>query len=151
MQRSPFRAFTPFEGVPACTQEEWERDMELTRAHVRSLDRRLLETLYRRLPPDERVPFGWQRRPASYTVILSVSGGHGDSKRWLHVSLAHPGRLPAYEELTEVKRVFVGLRRQALMILPREERHVNLHPYCLHLWCCLDGDGLPDFGAGGSI
>lgn len=30
-------------------------------------------------------------------------------------------------------------------------RHVNKHPYCLHLWRCLDGDVVPDFTRGGLI
>lgn len=27
-------------------------------------------------------------------------------------------------------------------------KHVNKHPYCLHLWSCLDGPVLPDFTRG---
>jgi len=28
---------------------------------------------------------------------------------------------------------------------------VNDHPRCLHLWCCLDRDVVPDFRRGGTI
>ena len=84
-------------------------------------------------------------------VIGSV--GQHDNKWWLHVSLSRRKYIPSYEDLADVKRVFVGDARQALQIFPRRERHVNIHPHCLHLWACLEpeGDGLPDFGAEGTI
>ena len=34
------------------------------------------------------------------------------------------------------------------MVFPERKFHVNIHPFCLHLWCCLDGDGLPEFSHG---
>lgn len=36
----------------------------------------------------------------------------------------------------------------ALQVLPPRAKHVNIHPFCLHLWCCLDGDVTPDFTQG---
>lgn len=71
-----------------------------------------------------------------------------DGKRWLHVSCAFPHRLVNWRELREVKDLFIGVRRTALSILPPQERHVNIHPHCLHLWHCLDGDVTPDFTQG---
>lgn len=52
-----------------------------------------------------------------------------------------------------MKRLYVGDDLQAVQIFPRRARHVNIHPYCLHLWAALDpdGDGLPDFGSEGTI
>lgn len=32
-----------------------------------------------------------------------------------------------------------------------EDKYINLHPTCLHLWHCLDGDVVPDFARGGQI
>lgn len=153
MPNEAFQAFTPFEGVPTCSAEEAAHDLELTTAYYRTLDRKLIAELYRRLPSSSAggQEFCWGRFPAGYSVILTVSDSHGDGKRWVHVSLAYPNRVPSYDELAEVKRIFVGLKRQAIMVLPREEKHINIHPYCLHLYCCLDGDGLPDFGREGSI
>ncbi len=84
-------------------------------------------------------------------VIVTV--GPSDGRWWLHVSVARAKYIPSYEDLADVKRVFVGEDRQAIQVFPRCERHVNLHPFCLHLWTCLepDGDGLPDFGKEGTI
>ena len=71
----------------------------------------------------------------------------------LHVSVSRAKYIPSYEDLAGVKGAFVGDDRQALQLFPRRADHVNIHPYCLHLWACLepDGDGLPAFGAEGTI
>lgn len=87
-------------------------------------------------------------RRGSMTVIVSGST-ELDGKRWLHVSCARPDRLPKWEELREVKNRFVGEERLALQVLPQKSRYVNLHPHCLHLWHCIDGDPIPDFAHGG--
>lgn len=71
-----------------------------------------------------------------------------DHKRWLHVSFSHAKKLPSYEETTLVKRLFIGEGRKALAVFPPSSEHISTHDYCLHLWCCLDGDGLPDFRRG---
>lgn len=84
-------------------------------------------------------------------VIVTV-GRHDSGGWWLHVSLSRANRIPSYEDLADVKRVFVGDGVQALQIFPKRERHVNIMPYCLHLWARVDApDGLPDFGKDGSI
>jgi hypothetical protein len=72
-----------------------------------------------------------------------------DGKAWLHVSISYKDRLPSWEKLREIKDIFVGKDRTALQVLPKESKYVNMHPYCLHLWCCLDGDVVPDFTRGG--
>ena len=84
-------------------------------------------------------------------VVLTV--GQQDGRWWLHVSLSRAQHIPSYEDLADVKRTFVTDRYQAVQVFPRRERHINIHPYCLHLWACLEpeGDGLPDFGSEGTI
>ena len=84
-------------------------------------------------------------------VIFTADRLWGDNKIWLHVSMSRQNRLPSYEDMTMVKDIFIGKLRQALQIFPREDRHVNIHPFCLHLWSCIGGDGLPDFGRHGTI
>lgn len=81
------------------------------------------------------------------TVIVS-GATELDGRRWLHVSTARPDRLPSWEELMEVKEIFIGLDRKAIQVLPARQEHVNIHPGCLHLFYCLDGDTLPDFTHG---
>ncbi len=86
-------------------------------------------------------------RHGSLQVICSVAR-ELDGKHWLHVSCSKPTTLPTWEELSRVKEAFVGVEEQAVSLFPRQSQHVNLHPFCLHLWCCLEGDPLPDFTRG---
>jgi hypothetical protein len=102
------------------------------------------------------VPVGWFKEAVRATLPgwwwlhetgLKVCCGAvlRDEKRWLHVSMSRRDRMPSYDEMCEVKRLFIGEDTQAIQLFPRKSEHVNLHPNCLHLWACLDGDGLPDF------
>lgn len=87
----------------------------------------------------------YQGKQTCLRIGISVSF-EKDMKRWLHISMSHPMRLPTYEEMFEVKKRFIGSERYlTLMVLPPEALHVNDHPYCLHLWSCLDGHPLPEF------
>lgn len=107
----------------------------------------------------ERVsPLVWHVRTVGmdgfrYTKVLDtlsviVTGEVHRERRWLHVSLARPSRLPSWADVKEVKAAFIGDDLQAIQVLPKASEYVNRHPYCLHLWHCLDGDGLPDFTYG---
>ena len=102
------------------------------------------------------LPAGWWRHRAMTSlqrayvnhdglrVIITVSR-EADGKRWLHVSCSHQDRLPSWDELREVKDIFIGRDELAVQVLPSETEYVNHHPYVLHLWHCLDGRPLPDF------
>ena len=68
-----------------------------------------------------------------------------DGKEWLHTSMSRPDRIPSYQDITAVKDQFIGSARKAIIVLPSREEHVNIHPFCLHLYSCLQEDGLPDF------
>lgn len=82
--------------------------------------------------------------------VLASCGYHDDGRPWLHVSVSRKDAvIPTWEQMSTVKRIFIGEERQALQVMPRASKHVNLHPGVLHLWCCLEDDGLPDFTAGG--
>ena len=84
--------------------------------------------------------------------LLVIRGGEiHEGKRWIHVSVSRKKRLPTYEELARIKRDFIGDDKKAIMVLPEAEHHVNIHPYCLHLFHCEDGDGLPEFSRNGMI
>lgn len=119
------------------------------------------EILGRYVP--EKLPPGWQSEQvgddgASYrnrrtgqAVIISVSR-EADGRRWVHVSTSFATRVPTYAELAEVKRLWIGDDRRAMQLFVERAKHVNLHPHTLHLWHCVDGDGLPDFTRGtGSV
>lgn len=84
------------------------------------------------------------KRKDGMTVIASVRI-EADDKQWLHLSCAHKTHLPDYRDLCDIKRIWCGKERKAVMVFPPASQHVNDHPYCLHLYQCLDADPLPDF------
>jgi len=106
------------------------------------------------------LPAGWQPLAAQaggfvnqqrkLAAIFSVER-EADGKRWIHVSVSHRDRVPTWDELTSAKRWLLGPDRWAISILPPEAEYVNDHPYCLHLWHCLDGGVVPDMRKGGTI
>lgn len=101
-------------------------------------------------PVEERMDGYCYDRPGiggNLRVIASVNK-QLDNKDWLHVSFSRPDRLPSWDDLKEVKELFIGKDKTALQVLPPEANFVNIHPYCLHLWHCLDGDVTPDFTQG---
>jgi hypothetical protein len=89
--------------------------------------------------------------PKTKMIVIATASQEADGKRWLHVSCSFRNRLPNWAELRMVKDAFIGKERTALQILPPEAEHVNIHPFCLHLWSCLDGDVTPDFRFMGMI
>ena len=89
----------------------------------------------------------WDNRKKQLRVIASVNT-ELDGKRWLHMSMSHPKRVPTYEELVYLKRHWAGEQLKCILVFPPSDEHVNIHPFCLHLFCCLDDDGLPDFTQG---
>jgi len=83
-------------------------------------------------------------------AIFSVER-EADGKRWIHVSVSHRDRLPTWDELRSVKDWTLGDARWAISVFPVAAEYVNDHPFCLHLWHCLDGAVVPDFRHGGTI
>lgn len=85
------------------------------------------------------------------TVLLSAAV-YDDQRRWVHFSMSGRHSLPSWDQLSRAKDALLGAERKALQVLPPRSQWVNIHPNCLHLWMCLDDDGLPDFTEGsGSI
>ncbi len=84
-------------------------------------------------------------------VIFTADNLWEDGKTWLHISLARALYMPSYEDMKEVKDIFIGKCREALQVFPRADKHIDIHPFCLHLWCAVEGNGLPDFGKEGTI
>jgi len=89
----------------------------------------------------------WINHKRKLCVIGSI-GVEQDGKQWLHLSMSQARRVPNYEELTYLKRHWAGEDRKCIMVLPAKAEHVNISENVLHLWCCLDGDPLPDFTHG---
>lgn len=99
---------------------------------------------------DTPISSAWKRIGDELMVLVSKSL-EADDKMWLHVSLSRPSRLPTWQDLRRVKDAFVGKDRKAIQVLPADSEYVNIHPFVLHLFCCLDGDVLPDFRRGTGI
>lgn len=70
---------------------------------------------------------------------------------WLHVSFSRRTRIPDWKDTVRVKHIFIGENRKAISVFPPAAEYVNVHPRCLHLWCNLDVDLLPDFRWEGGI
>jgi hypothetical protein len=90
-------------------------------------------------------------RKGGLKVLFSVDNLHGDGKTWIHVSMSKEFHLPTYDDMCSVKSIFIGDDRQALQIFPKKSEWINIHPFTLHLWCCVEGDNLPAFGKEGTI
>lgn len=76
-------------------------------------------------------------------IIISINI-ETDGKRWIHLSASRKKQLPSWMDLKEIKQIFLQ-DRKAIQVLPQKDRYVNINPYVLHLFTCLDGDGLPEF------
>ena len=84
-------------------------------------------------------------------ITVIITGEVHNNKKWLHVSFSRKSRMPDYNDISRIKKDFFGDNRKVIMIFPEKENHVNIHPYCLHLFHCIDGDGLPEFSREGNL
>ena len=92
----------------------------------------------------------WFMRDGDNLKVCITAQRELDTRPWLHVSFSFSAKMPTYEDMTQVKALFIGPNYPAYMVLPRAKDHFNHHPFCLHLWAPLAGeDPLPDFLAGG--
>lgn len=82
-------------------------------------------------------------------VIITSVAKEEDGRHWLHTSVTQKDlTLPSYGDLCAMKALFIGADRKAIMVFAPSREHINIHPRCLHLFCCLEGDPLPDFTSG---
>lgn len=65
-------------------------------------------------------------------VIASVGGG------WDHVSVSHPTRVPTWDEMERIKRLFFRADETAMQLHVPPAEHINRCGNCLHLWRPLD-------------
>lgn len=62
------------------------------------------------------------------TVIASDGG------EWEHVSVSMKDRMPTWDDMNYVKGLFWEPSEAVMQLHVPEARHINNHPYCLHLW-----------------
>lgn len=117
------------------------------------------------LPLSEHVrrvyPDGWsivQRWGDGFALVersglsVLVTTAPYEDREWMHVSLSRRDRIPSYDDMKYVKEVVIGNDRWAAQLFPPASEHVNIHPFCLHLWVPLGGPlPWPNFGEGGTI
>ena len=88
--------------------------------------------------------------------LLATERVEADGKRWRHVSVSRRDHImPTYDDLMMLKSICIGDHRTALQVFPPKSQHIDWAGrrgiQVLHLWCCLDGDVVPDFRIGGMI
>lgn len=71
-----------------------------------------------------QITFGDQR------INLIASTGLG----WDHVSVSLRFRCPTWDEMSYVKDLFWKGEEPVIQVHPAKTEHVNIHPFCLHLW-----------------
>jgi len=122
--------------------------------HVSDEDSRWVEEFFGERAPFEFImytnPYVHYRHVASQLMVLVSGRREKDGKRWVHVSMSYPNKLPGWNVVRMVKDRFIGRDKKAIQVFPADTEYVNIHPFCLHLWHCIDGDGLPDFRVEGA-
>jgi hypothetical protein len=63
-------------------------------------------------------------------MLVVASFGLG----WDHVSVSRPRRIPNQIEMDYIYRLFFNDDETAVQFFVPSNEHINLHPYCLHLW-----------------
>ena len=92
----------------------------------------------------------WYHRGLGLAVIESFAL-EADGRRWHHVSVSRRSRCPTWDEMCLAHRLFIGDEVAAYQVHVPRSRWISIHPFCLHLWACLDAPAgvLPDFARGG--
>ncbi len=74
--------------------------------------------------------FRTPRGEGKYPLLVIASNGGG----WDHVSVSrYDSRMPSWEDMAEVKRLFFEPEETVVQFLPKESEYVN-NCNCLHLW-----------------
>jgi len=71
------------------------------------------------------------KSPVDKRVLrIIASAGMG----WDHISISRRDRVPNWDEMEYVKRLFFKDDEVAMQLHVPPSDHINLHPYCLHIW-----------------
>jgi hypothetical protein len=70
--------------------------------------------------------------PHAFLRVIASDGGSDD--HWEHVSVSLENRCPTWNEMSLVKELFWRDDETVLQFHPPRLKHINYHPYCLHLW-----------------
>jgi hypothetical protein len=73
----------------------------------------------------------------SLKCVASSDGG------WDHISVSLPNRCPNWYEMEHIKRKFFKDDETVMQLHVPSSDHINMHPYCLHLWRPNNGQEIP--------
>ena len=74
---------------------------------------------------------------------LKVIASDGRESGWDHVSVSLAKRCPTWDEMSWIKHLFFYPEEVVVQFHPAASKHINHHPYCLHLWRCVAGLATP--------
>jgi hypothetical protein len=86
------------------------------------------------------VPFVTGNKRYLMRVIASAGSDQPKGWRFDHVSVSLSSRTPTWEEMDYVKRLFFRPDEVCYQLHVANDRHINNHPFCLHIWHALDAD-----------
>jgi hypothetical protein len=85
----------------------------------------------------ERRPDGllWQRLTGEAIKVMESTSMKADGKLWLHVSVSKPSKtkMPTYDDIQVMRRLFIGEHRESYMVFPTKDRYIDINPV-LHLF-----------------
>ena|SRR6266566_30072 len=87
----------------------------------------------------------WRRTIGESLTVIESTAVKDDGRMWLHVSLSKPNskKIPSYEDIQLLRKLFIGEDRECYLIFPPKARYINIHPGVIHLWACLyEPDGV---------
>lgn len=94
---------------------------------------------------------GYAYQTLNGLFVIQSEAVEADGNVWLHTSFSRKSRMPTYEDMAMVKRIFIGDGQKAVMVFPDKAHHVNIHPFCLHFFTPLYHEPLPEFSLGGTL
>lgn len=71
-------------------------------------------------------------RSPTDNMALRVIASYGNS--WDHASVSRSDRIPDWDEMSRVHRLFFQDNETAVQFHVPPSDHINCHPYTLHLW-----------------
>ena len=74
----------------------------------------------------------WSMRSPLDDRELRVIASWGDD--WDHVSVSRRVRTPTWREMEHVRMLFFRPDEVAMQLHVPAADHINIHPYCLHMW-----------------
>ena len=65
---------------------------------------------------------------------LRIISDDGSKSQWEHVSISLKNRCPNWKEMCFVKNLFWDEEETVIQYHPPKSKHINFHPFVLHLW-----------------